>query len=74
MPSVWAFTALGGEGLNAQYVHTCVPAVHITGNLSRLRLIGDRIVLTVEAASSCGRHHDNSRLRRDTGRDQKELP
>ena len=64
----------GGEGLNPQYVHTYVPAVHITGGLSPLRLIGDRIDLTVETASSCGRHHDNSRLRRGTSRNQKELP
>jgi hypothetical protein len=68
------FRRPGGEGPNPHYVHTYVPAVHITGGLSPLRLIGDRIVLTVETASSCGRYHDNSRLRRGTGRDQKELP
>ena len=57
------FPGLDGEGLNPHYVHTYVPAVHISGGLRPLRLIGDRIVLTVETANSRGRHHDNSRLR-----------
>jgi hypothetical protein len=45
----------GGEGPHPQYVHTYVPSVHITGDLSSLRLNGDRIVLTIETASSRGR-------------------
>src|SRR5277367_3175834 len=72
MPSSVGFYRLGGEGSHPQYVRTYVPSVHITGDMIPLRLIGDRIVLTVETASPRRRYAPISQLRRGTRRDQKE--